>query len=88
MLNPVGQRFLRAPLVIIEWHGPILRETEPATCDEVAASAFSYSDVISATNLELIANLSGCEAHRSMRLEAESACEQDLCFHSKFRQGG
>ena len=87
MLNPVGQRFLRAPLVIIEWHGPILRETEPATCDEVAASAFSYSDVISATNLELIANLSGCEAHRRRLEAASAACEDELCFHSKFRHG-
>ena len=51
-----------------------------------ASAGFAYRDLISATNLELIANLSGCEAHRR-RLEAEeSACEQDLCFHSKFRQ--
>ena len=52
-----------------------------------AASDFSYSDLISPTNLEIIANLSGCEAHRR-RLEATSACEEDLCFQSKFREDG
>ena len=29
-----------------------------------ASAGFAYSDLISTTNLELIANLSGCEAHR------------------------
>jgi hypothetical protein len=31
--------------------------------------------------LELLANLSGCEAHRSRR---DANCT-DMCFHSKFR---
>lgn len=31
--------------------------------------------------LELLANLSGCEAHRSRR---DANCS-DMCFHSKFR---
>ena len=51
-----------------------------------AASDFSYSDLISPANLQLIANLSGCEAHRK-RLEDDGAvpCDEDLCFHAKFR---
>jgi peroxidase len=47
-----------------------------------ATEVFSYSDLISPANLQLIANLSGCEAHRT---KVEDDCESDLCFHSKFR---
>ena len=43
---------------------------------------FSYEDLISPTNLQLIANTSGCEAHRAAR---EINCTQDMCFHSKYR---
>ena len=44
-------------------------------------TSFSYQDLVSPSNLELIANLSGCEAHRA---EREVTCE-DMCFHSKYR---
>ena len=65
-----------------------VEDVESPSSPSASAAGFAYSDLISTTNLELIANLSGCEAHRR-RLEAEeSACEQDLCFHSKFRQAG
>ena len=42
---------------------------------------FTYEDLISPSNLELIGNLSGCEAHRAKR---EVNCT-DMCFHSKYR---
>lgn len=42
---------------------------------------FTYEDLISPSNLELIGNLSGCEAHRAKR---EINCT-DMCFHSKYR---
>lgn len=41
--------------------------------------SFNYLDVISAEHLELIAQLSGCTAHR-----VEKNCS-DLCFHKKYR---
>ena len=47
-----------------------------------AAIDFSYEDILSPTNLQLIANMSGCEAHRAVR---EINCTQDICFHSKYR---
>lgn len=43
---------------------------------------FSYQDLVSPANLELIANISGCESHRT---EREVNCEDDLCFHLKYR---
>ncbi len=46
------------------------------------AGNFSYSDLVSPANLELIANLSGCEAHRAKR---EVNCSEDMCFHAKYR---
>ena len=42
-------------------------------------SSFSAASLISPANLELIGNLSGCEAVR------RTADCSDLCFHSKFR---
>ena len=42
---------------------------------------FAYEDLISPANLELIANMSGCESHRAAR---EVNCT-DMCFHSRFR---
>ena len=41
---------------------------------------FTYKDLLSPVNLELLANLSGCEAHRKT-----TNCSQDLCYHSKYR---
>jgi peroxidase len=46
------------------------------------SSNFSYTDLVSPGNLELIANLSGCEAHRAKR---DLKCTQDMCFHAKYR---
>ncbi len=46
-----------------------------------AAEVFSYEDLVSASNLELIANASGCESHRVSR-HVDCA---DVCFHAKFR---
>ena len=43
---------------------------------------FSYEDLLSPTNLQLMANMSGCEAHRAV---SEINCTQDICFHSKYR---
>ena len=42
-------------------------------------TTFSAAKLISPANLELIGNLSGCEA-----LRREADCE-DICFHSKYR---
>lgn len=42
-------------------------------------TAFSVTNLISPANLELIGNLSGCEANRR-----HADCE-DVCFHSRFR---
>ena len=51
--------------------------------EEMGEKRFRYEDLVSPSNLELIANLSGCEAHRAAR---EVNCTQDLCFHLKYRQ--
>ncbi|CAB4061543.1 PXDN [Lepeophtheirus salmonis] len=45
-------------------------------------SNFTYKDLISTENLYLLANLSGCESHRS---ESDLDCTRDLCFHSMYR---
>ena len=39
-------------------------EDVESSSSPAASAGFAYSDLISTTNLELIANLSGCEAHR------------------------
>ena len=41
-----------------------LTSMEDVESSSPSAAGFAYRDLISATNLELIANLSGCEAHR------------------------
>lgn len=46
------------------------------------SSNFTYQDLLSPLNLQLLANLSGCEAHRGAR---EVNCTQDMCFHAKYR---
>lgn len=46
------------------------------------AEEFQYEDLVSPFNLELIANVSGCEAHRVSR---EVNCSLDMCFHAKYR---
>ncbi len=47
-----------------------------------ATANFSYNDLLSPVNLEVVANLSGCEAHRAAR---DINCTQDMCFHAKYR---
>lgn len=47
-----------------------------------SAGDFVYEDLVSPINLELIANVSGCEAHRASR---EVNCSLDMCFHAKYR---
>ena len=47
---------------------------------KVSSTNFTYEDLVSPVNLELIANLSGCEAHRR-----QINCSQDLCYHAKYR---
>ncbi|XP_059088461.1 peroxidasin-like isoform X1 [Tigriopus californicus] len=44
-------------------------------------ATFKYEDLISPANLEVIANMSGCEAHRASR---QTNCT-DMCFHAKYR---
>ena len=41
-----------------------MEDVESSSSPSASAAGFAYSDLISTTNLELIANLSGCEAHR------------------------
>ena len=41
-----------------------MEDVESSSSPAASAAGFAYSDLISTTNLELIANLSGCEAHR------------------------
>ena len=43
-------------------------------------SNFTYDDLLSPVNLELLANLSGCLSHRR-----HVNCSQDICTHRKFR---
>ena len=47
---------------------------------KVSSNNFTYEDLVSPVNLELLANLSGCEAHRR-----QINCSQNLCYHAKFR---
>lgn len=41
---------------------------------------FNYRDILSTEHLELIAQLSGCNAHR-----LKPNCTQNMCFHLKYR---
>lgn len=42
--------------------------------------SFNYHDILSAEHLELIAQLSGCMAHRII-----PNCTRNMCFHMKYR---
>ena len=59
----------------------VAQKVQQATFDS-NQNNFTYQDLISPFNLELIANLSGCEAHRSQK---ELNCTQNLCFHQQYR---
>lgn len=44
------------------------------------AEDFNYNDILSTEHLELIAQLSGCNAHR-----LKPNCTQNMCYHLKYR---
>lgn len=46
----------------------------------VDADTFSYNDILSSEHLDLIAQLSGCMAHR-----ITPNCSSNMCFHLKYR---
>lgn len=46
----------------------------------VQTTDFNYNDILSTEHLDLIAQLSGCMAHR-----LKPNCTQNMCFHLKYR---
>ena len=71
-------------MIRLDSHLPVLRtlelvEAKVAEGGQYNLSSFSVAKLISPANLELIGNLSGCEAVRR-----DVSCD-DLCYHAKFR---
>lgn len=42
---------------------------------------FSYSDLLTSQQLEILGRLSGCISHR----KPKQNCSDEMCFHSKYR---